>query len=125
MLDQMVLQKEQEDLLGKLVEATRNVPGDQREPFFALPIHNGECNTFSHPGFPGGLLLVYPGDVIALRDDGLVVDRRGPRDTGFVIDVTPWGFAYYEGMKRRSGEPTREIESTVMEYLNAEPFRHR
>jgi hypothetical protein len=114
-----LLQSEQESLLGTMVEAARNVPSDKREKFLvAAPVGSTQHFLF-HPGLRDSA-GVYGGDIEVLIDEGLL-----RRSSDGMIDVAPAGYAYYEEMKRRSGEPTREIESTVMDYLNAEPFRER
>lgn len=125
MLRQATLQREQEALLERLVEAARNVPTDKRERFVAPSSANGNRPTLTHPGLPVGGLRVYLGDVEALAQEGLVSLSRSPRGTALTVDVSPQGYALYKEMKLRSGQPWREVESTVMDYLNAEPFRER
>lgn len=82
---------------------------------------SGGQHVLLHPGLTGEE-EVYAGDVEALTDDGILGFGR---DDDSLVDVTPQGYAYSKEMKLRSGEPAREIESTIMDYLNAEPFRTR
>lgn len=125
MLHLATLQREQEALLESLVEAARNVPIDKRERFVAPSAGDGNRPTLTHPGLPDGGLRVYLGDVEALAQEGLVSLARSPQGTALTVDVAPRGYALYKEMRLRSGQPLREIESTVMDYLNAEPFRDR
>ena len=127
MLDQVLLRAEQEDLLTKLVEAARNVPSDERQKF-VVPVHDGTApHTLIHPGLPGGEMEGYLGDVEALASEGLLtIARTGPRPMAMLqVDISPRGYAYYKELRLRSGDPTREIEATIMAHLNGEPFRAR
>jgi hypothetical protein len=64
------LEPEQEDLLRMLVEASRNVPRDQREKFHCLSA--GDQFHVLHPGLPGRELIVYEGDIDTLEAEGLL-----------------------------------------------------
>ena len=97
MLDQVLLQKAQEDVLARLVEAARNVATEDRQRFVAPNAPNRERYTFTHPGLPGGQLRVYPGDVEALAGEGLLSVAQSPRGTAFAVDVAPRGFEYRAG----------------------------
>jgi len=123
MLDGVLLRPEQEDLLVALVEATRNLPRDQREPFMFLPTA-GDSNHLCHPGLPGGEVSAYGGDLDVLSSEGLVNMTWGPSGDRY-FDITPRGFAVYEAVKRRSGAPIRQIEEELTHYLDGQAFQKR
>jgi hypothetical protein len=57
----MHLDPEQEELLSTLVEAERNLPRNQREPF--LSIQDEQTNLIiRHKGLLGNQIHAYPGD---------------------------------------------------------------
>lgn len=125
MLDRIALQVEQEDLLAVLVEASRNVPKERRQTFLVLEPVSGVQAFVLHPGLPHRELRTYVGDIEALAGEDLVTMARDGRDGDVLVDVTPRGYSYYKEMKLRSDDPFQEIESTIMSYVNAEPFRSR
>src|SRR6266511_1582243 len=90
MTDGVLLQPEQEELLKALVEASRNVPRDEREEFHLLT--DGDGTSVMHPGLPGRQMRVHQGDVDILEADGLLlVTQIGRWHRSFV--VTPLGFS--------------------------------
>jgi hypothetical protein len=124
MLDDVLLLPEQEDLLISLVEATRNLPRGLREQFMFLPTA-GDSNDLCHPGLPGGAVSASEGDLNVLSMEQLInVIRRGASGDWY-FDVSPRGFKVYEGIKRRSGAPARQIEEGIMRYLDAAVFQQR
>ena len=72
MLDHVVLQTDQEDVLAKLVEASRNVPTDERQPFHGMAFVGGRQHTLNLPGLPGDQTQVCLGDLQALSSEGLL-----------------------------------------------------
>jgi len=121
MIEDMLLEKEQNDLLAMLVEASRNVRGEDRRKFFFVETW-GE-SSIQHPGFPNRKVDAYKGDIEELSRKGLLsVDYD--KDVLF-FDVTPEGFRYYEEMKKRSGEPLQRVERSVIEFLGSEGFQKR
>jgi hypothetical protein len=114
------LEQEQEELLKALVEASRNVPRDQREEFHHLT--DGDGSSIMHPGLPERQMRVHDGDIHILEAEGLVlVTQIGRWHRSFV--VTPQGSALYEEMQRRSGAPTQQVEETLMRYLDSDAFQ--
>jgi hypothetical protein len=55
------LEPEQEDLLKAMVEASRNVPRDQRGEFHEL--RDGDGSSIMHPGLPGQEMRIPDGDL--------------------------------------------------------------
>src|SRR6266498_2087321 len=120
MTDGVLLQPEQEELLKALVEASRNVPRDEREEFHLLT--DGDGTSVMHPGLPGRQMRVHQGDVDILEADGLLlVTQIGRWHRSFV--VTPLGFSLYEELQHRSGAPTQQVEETLTRYLDSDAFQ--
>jgi hypothetical protein len=119
MVDQMQLLPEQRDFLAKLVEASRNVPAAQREPFIYTETHDG--SDLRHPGLPDSHLAAYAGDLDVLEREGLLnVTHRG---AARMIDVTPRGFQVYEELRRHAETPLRQVEEDLMRYLDSDAFQ--
>ena len=119
----MLLEPEQEQLLGTLVEASRRV-ADPSDRIFTMFLPDG-------PAFIGGGGLP-PGQPLTAEDDDIpVFEHAGlvrvlTRGRGLIrFRVTPEGENYYAHMKARAGEPVREVEDDVRSYLDSEPFRTR
>jgi len=120
MTDGVLLQPEQEELLKALVEASRNVPRDERQEFRLLT--DGDGTSVMHPGLPGRQMRVHQGDVDILEADGLLlVTQIGRWHRSFV--VTPLGFSLYEELQHRSGAPTQQVEETLTRYLDSDAFQ--
>jgi hypothetical protein len=119
-VNRVSLEQEQEDLLRVLVEASRNVPRDQRDDFHLMIDASG--SSVMHPGLPGREVRVNKGDVDILQAEGLLlVTRYGRWDRSFV--VSPQGFGFYEELQRRSGAPAQQVEEELTRYLEADPFQ--
>jgi hypothetical protein len=115
-----VLEPEQEALLARLVEADRNIPRDQREPFTYFHDHSGD--QIQHPGLPGGSVDIFDGDLHALQETGLLRVVRQGRGT-WAFHVSPQGRAFYEEMKTRAHAPMQQVEQEIMSYLDAPEFQ--
>jgi hypothetical protein len=116
----MSLEREQEELLRALVEASRKVPRDQREEFLMVTDVSG--TAVIHPGLPGRELRVHDGDIDILQTEGLLLATRyGRWDRSFV--VTPQGVGFYEEMQRRSAAPVQQVEEELMRYLDSDTFQ--
>jgi hypothetical protein len=121
--ENVLLEQEQKDLLAALVEAARNVPRNWRKPFSFR-----ECQSDSwieHPGLPDKTLDAYKGDIETLAREGLLALSYGSRAQISGFDVTPQGFAYYEWMKQRAGQPIQNVETTIRDYLDADHFQQK
>jgi hypothetical protein len=118
-MSSVLLEQEQEELLKALVEASRNVPRDQREEFHLLT--DGDGSSIMHPGFPGRELRVHGGDIDILHAQGLLlVTQIGRMHRSFV--VTPQGSSLYEKLQHSSGTPKQQVEETLLRYLDSEFF---
>jgi hypothetical protein len=115
-----VLQPEQVELLKALVEASRNVPRDQRGEFHLLT--DGDGTSIMHPGLPGRQMRVPDGDIDILQAEGLLLlTGIGRWHRSFV--VTPQGFSLYEELQHRSGAQIQQVEETLMRYLDSDAFQ--
>jgi len=121
MFDTILLEVAQKDLLSDLVEASRAVPREERQKFLFIQLI-GAGSSLRHPGLPNGNLQVYGGDVDALEHEDLIADRSGSTAVG-EYDVTPLGFAYYEHLKKQSGESVARMERETRSFIDAAAFR--
>lgn len=119
-MSSVLLEREQEELLKALVEASRNVPRDQREEFHHLT--DGDGSSIMHPGLPGRQMRVHDGDLDILQAEGLLlVTNYGRWHRSFV--VTPHGSSLYEELQQLSGASTQQVEETLLRYLDSDAFR--
>src|SRR4051794_20806566 len=116
-----MLDREQEELLSRLVEQARSVPRAQLEDFFLVGIANliHGPNTWT--------LQVGPqtaNDLELLASEGLIrFSIRGKGVDHFF--VTPTGYRYDQELKRAAGEPVAVVEQEIRRYLDADTFRSR
>lgn len=122
LFENVLLEKEQKELLCTIVEASRNVPPDKREEFFIVRSSDG--NYIQHSGLPEGEIEFYPPYLQTLIREGLIqltgFNQRGEESR---FDVLPRGFLYYKYLKEKSGEPVEQIEETVHSYIDAHTFQ--
>ena len=119
MFNSILLEPEQKELLVTLVEATRNVTRENKQKFEVS--HTVSDDTLLHQGLPNGSLKIYIGDVEELAKVGLInlsFGQGGDRN----FDVSPSGSAYYEHLKKQSGQPIDRIEGSVHTYLSSDKF---
>lgn len=114
------LDPEQEELLAQMVEAQRSVPRKHRRHFILSETF--DATDLVHPS--AGNIQLTKSDIDALRIHGLVylaaIGGRGSLN----YDITPAGYAYYEAMRTRSGEPLAAVEDEVTRrFIDAEGFR--
>lgn len=114
---EIVLEKEQEDLLLALVEAARSVAREERQKFIVLRVGNMHQDILHHQGLPDGQILVYYGDVEALSRTGLVSLTYGSSGTP-LFDVTPEGFQHYERLRKRAAQPIARVEAAVRSFMD-------
>lgn len=123
-LSNILLGPEQEALLIRLVEATRKVQREQREPFRLAELGQGEF--LRHRGLAKGDEDVYKGDIEMLADQALLkVYARAESSDMLAFDVTPLGFKHYEQLKQREAEPVARMEGEVRRYLDSVGFQKR
>jgi hypothetical protein len=121
-LSRILLEPSQEELLERLVEATRNVPTSARQKF--LIFEYDQVDFVRHGGLPEGSLEVYAGDLEILEHAGLVSISDKPGSLR-ALDVTPLGSTYYEFLKNKAGAPVETVESTIRSFVLADWFRGR
>jgi hypothetical protein len=114
------LEPEQEELLKTFVEASRNVPRDEREKFLLTTDLGG--TQISHPGLPGRGMRVHDGDIETLEAEGLLNATDHQRWSRSFI-VTPQGLRLYKELQRRSGAPAQQVEEKIMRYMDADAFQ--
>ncbi len=120
MFESILLESAQQELLSKIVEASRSVPHDKRQAFLLAEAKDGAF--LIHPGLPGNE-SVYVGDVDTLARERLIAVLKGNDSCRFT--VTPLGFKYYEEMKRLLGEPHQRVEITVRQHLDSSRFQQK
>jgi len=110
--DRILLEPVQEDLIIRIIEAARNTPIEERVKFLVAQSFEGD--TLVHPSVPEDRNQIYFGDIEALDREGLLALGYGSHDTPS-FDVTPFGFKYYEYLKKRMGEPVERkgVKSTI------------
>lgn len=124
MFDNILLEKEQGELLFVLVEASRNVPREKRHKFYAMEEFGSYQCKIKHEGLPNGEGRAYMGDIEALRDEGLLTLFKEDQEM-VQFDITPLGFRYYAYLKQRNGQPIQRIETQSKNYLNSELFQQK
>ena len=122
--ENILLEKEQKELLSIIVEAARNVPREQRSKFHAIGVFDATQHMLIHQGFHNREEWAYLGDIEALGRAGLLALTRTDRDS-ILFDVTPLGFRYYEYLKQRSGQPIQRIEMQSRNYLKSVYFQQK
>ena len=120
------MRPEQVELLCTIVEADRNVPPAQRQPFFFnLLAENDPRALVDHPGLATGTCRAYLGDLEELRDAGLIALRYQGSPYSGDFDVRSPALTYYEQANRRQGQPLERLTNTVRHYLAAEDFQRK
>jgi len=122
--ENVLLEKEQEELLMVLVEASRNVPREQRQKFIAVQTLGRTLAEVIHPGLPNDFEGVYIGDLEILAQQGLLNLSYG-QYSSVNFHVTPFGTRYYEWLKGNKREPARQVEQEVRAYLDSDVFRRK
>ena len=117
-LKNIILEKEQIDLLNILVEAARNVSHDERDKFRVF--ETATDDFLWHPGI-GKKIKIYMGDLEMLdRKDLISLQKLYKKMPNF--DVTPEGFRYYEYLKTKDDISIENIEKTFIEYIKKDNF---
>jgi hypothetical protein len=102
MFEHILLEPVQEELLIKIVEASRNTPLEKRQRFDVVREKCGD--SLAHPSIPKDNSQIYFGDVKILAGEGLVALSYGARgDVNF--DVTSLGFKRQEHGGQKEGRP--------------------
>jgi hypothetical protein len=123
MFENILLEKEHEELLCILVEAARNVPREQRHKFWAA--NESYQSVIKHGGLPNGQGHAYMGDIEALGRVGFLALTYYEDRELVQFDITPLGFRYYAYLKQRDGQPIQRIEAQSRNYLNSDLFQRK
>lgn len=126
MFQNILLEPEQEELLVKLVEASRNVPREQRQKFLYSDVWGNDDSRVAvrHDGFPSHTMRAFTGDIEDLADTGLLRLTMHPERADIrMFNISPLGYRFYENLKIKLGQPVERIQSTVREYLSSEQFQ--
>lgn len=119
------LEQEQEELLSMLVEAHRNLPWEQREPFMVMTFDDRVYVELRHRGLPSGSANAYPGDIETLARERLISLDDELHGLVYSFDIIPQGFAYYKQMNLRDGQPLERVETNIRNYLESYPFKQK
>lgn len=119
--EDILLERDQMDLLSMMVEADRRVPREQSHLFILSGTHEGY--SLIHAGLQDEGHVV-PGDVRTLAEAGLLRHSVASKSAN-QYEVTPTGRAYYAWMKEREGEPIKQIETEVRHLIDSDEFRKR
>ena len=125
MSGRILLENDQMELLGTLVQAARNVPPERRQKFhYSHRIDGNPRASVSHEGLPlpHHEIRAPIGDIEALAHSGFVsIHRSGPDSGSF--DILPLGYRYYSDQLLHSSTSAQRIESTVRSFLSTDAFR--
>src|SRR4030067_1473764 len=116
----ILLEPEQFELLKVFVETSRRIPRDRQRKFIVVQTFNSQSSII-HPGFGSNNYPAYLGDIEELGRRGLIHIQR-PSSNSINFDITPEGFNYYNTLKQRAGESTRNIEASTRDYLSSSNF---
>jgi hypothetical protein len=125
-MDLVPLEQDQEELLAIMVEASRAIPREQRQPFLLIQAMDG--NHLLHPGVAAtGRAQYQPhlGDLETLHERGLIRLTVVSAHHTYTADLRPEGTHYYEQMQTRRGQSIAKAVTTAREYLETESFRRR
>jgi hypothetical protein len=112
----MELEREQQELLARMVEGGRDVPRSERK---WLLMSYGRGALLQGPGI--GSEDVPEGDLLMLEREGLIYAiSYSKRDSNPTFVLTPEGLEYYA--KTRGREPAARQESELRRFLDSERF---
>jgi hypothetical protein len=113
---------EQNDLVIRLVEASRRVPIGERRKFWLSESHSQIEGTLDHPGLERHSRGAYRGDIEELGSKGLLNLVQGP-SRELTFDVRPEGFRYYSELQRSAGTGVARLERVNRSSLDTPRFR--
>jgi len=119
-MEDVLLEKQQKELLADLVEADRLIEDGMPRHFIVLGMLQGYVLT--HPRMERE--TIDPGDVRTLEEYRLI--RRiasSGRDPAY--EVTNTGRSYYAWMKQSVAEPVERLEAEARRLVQADRFRER
>lgn len=119
--DGIRLEKEQKELLFKIVEASRNLPNGKRSEFFVI---RGSGNTWlQHGGLLNKEIEFYYNDLEVLNRYGLLQVTHNNQYGIVRFDIHPSGIDCYKHLKKHLEEPIDRIEEEFRNYLDKADFR--
>src|SRR6267142_2141397 len=118
-----LLEQQQENLLAAFVEAFRNVPLDQRQPFHMTTSDESYFAEVEHSGLPDKKISAYKADIRVLERKGLLDVSYSEFGIVYGFDLTPEAFAHYRQAKQRDDRPVQRIESNLRSYLLTDRFQ--
>jgi len=118
----VILEKEQQELLFTIVEASRNLPSENRQAFSVI-YDGSEYSYLQHSGLPTGEYRFYYPDLEYLSKEEFVHVLNSHEQGISRFDVHPRGFQYYSYLKVKSGKPVENIEETVRRFINTSDFQ--
>ena len=121
MMQNILLERIQEELLVSLVEAFKNLPVEYRQKFFVDRTLGGDY--LIHDGLKD-TKMVYFGDIEALARENLLILEYEPDGVPY-FDISPLGFKYYEFLKKKAGESIAQVESTVKSFIEGNDFKKK
>lgn len=113
------LEVEQEQLLITLVEASRDVPRDQREFFFSRSFGGDEIDG---GGLASSIEVNLP-DLEFLAECGLLRLKMHPDETQATLTIAPKGIDRYEVIHRQAATPLQQVDARIQSYLESPAFR--
>ena len=117
------LEKEQQDLLCIIVEASRNLPPEKRQEFTVVYDSSISYSFLQHPGLHENEIKFYSTDLEFLSEQGFIYVLSSCQYGIVRFDVHPKGLQYYLYIKEKSGEPVEKIEKTVHSYIDTQDFQ--
>lgn len=116
-MQQVLLAKEQEEILIALVEAARSVPREGRYHFLVLRTDSSLQDSIQHPGLPNWHLQAHFGDLEVLHRKGQISITYGSSGMP-LIDVEPEGFQQFQLIRTREKQPVEGVEAAVRFFLD-------
>jgi len=122
------LEREQIELLSRMVEADRRTPREERRPFwYHETMGGGNCEFLSHPGFvdaEGRTITVLRSDLLALAEAGFLRVHRATASS-MSIDIRPIGYRFHTEVMANVANTAEQVAEAPRHYLDAEGFRRR
>lgn len=110
----------QDELLTKLVEATRRQPRGERQPFHLARSASSHNYIVIHPGMPPNDPGAYPADIDLLISAGMLL--RQYHGNHMSVDITPAGFSRYASLQCTRTSMPHIVEQPVRQMLESAAF---
>lgn len=113
---------EQIELLAALVEASRTLPRNRREPIRMIATAGSINYVMLHPGIPQNHAGAYPADVEILHRAGFIYARHEGQHS-LSVDVTPQGYDFYARQRQSAADRVQEVERQIRSFLDGDVLR--